>query len=49
MIDCKGIGTYIKADISNPKTTGFLNMADGLRGYVFQKLIQRIFDIEHVD
>eukprot|EP00746_Dinoflagellata_sp_MGD_P040697 gnl/MRDRNA2_/MRDRNA2_19831_c0_seq1.p1 gnl/MRDRNA2_/MRDRNA2_19831_c0~~gnl/MRDRNA2_/MRDRNA2_19831_c0_seq1.p1 ORF type:complete len:456 (-),score=67.82 gnl/MRDRNA2_/MRDRNA2_19831_c0_seq1:511-1827(-) len=46
MIEAKGIGTHIDGSIENPKTTGLLNLADALREVAFQRLLQRLAEIE---
>jgi len=47
MLEVKGIGTHIQADHTrSPKNTGLLNFADALRELCYQKLIQRIIELE---
>ncbi|CAK9020083.1 unnamed protein product [Durusdinium trenchii] len=45
MLDVKGLGTHKRAAISE-KVTGLLGLADALRELCFQRLIQRLFDLE---
>ncbi|CAE7943883.1 Scn10a [Symbiodinium necroappetens] len=46
MLDVKGIGTHVMADISSEKVTGLLGLADALRELAFQRLVQRLLDLE---
>jgi hypothetical protein len=47
MLEVKGIGTHIQADhTKSSKNTGLLNFADALRELCYQKLIQRIIELE---
>jgi len=49
MIDVKGVGTHKLADISHPKVTGLLNLADALREIMIQRLIQRLIELEGLE
>jgi len=46
ILDVKGVGTHKLADTSHPKVTGLLNYADAIRELIFQRLIQRIIELE---
>lgn len=46
MLDVKGVGTHIDALVSSPKTTGLLNLTDALTEVCYQRLVQRIAELE---
>ncbi|CAK0860322.1 unnamed protein product [Prorocentrum cordatum] len=46
MLDVKGVGTHSDALLSSPKTTGLLNLADALTEVCYQRLVQRIAELE---
>ncbi|CAE7457422.1 Klhl18 [Symbiodinium natans] len=46
MLDVKGVGTHVRADISSEKVTGLLGLADALREMAFQRLVQRLLELE---
>ncbi|CAE8609378.1 unnamed protein product, partial [Polarella glacialis] len=46
MLDVKGLGTHERADTSSPKVTGLLGLADALRELCFQRLLQRLVELE---
>eukprot|EP01083_Nonionella_stella_P154885 499605_1 len=47
MLDVKGVGTHVLCNDLDQKKNGFLSAHDAMIEFLFQKLIQRIFDIEH--
>jgi hypothetical protein len=47
--DAKGVGTHEDADFSNAKVTGLLGFADALREVAFQRLVQRLVEIDDGD
>lgn len=47
LMDVKGLGTHEhSAFAENPKNTGLLNLADALREYALQRLMQRLCELE---
>mmetsp|Transcript_83025 Transcript_83025/g.138757 ORF Transcript_83025/g.138757 Transcript_83025/m.138757 type:complete len:440 (+) Transcript_83025:3-1322(+) len=47
MMDVKGVGTHKCSNHgANPRNTGLLNLADGLREFAIQRLVQRLADLE---
>ena len=50
MIEAKGIGTHEEANFgASTKNTGMLSLADALRELCYQKLVQRIIELEELD
>lgn len=49
MIEVKGLGTHVAADISSPRVTGLLGLADALRELCFQRLLQRLVELEGLE
>lgn len=49
MLDVKGLGTHKRADTTSEKVTGLLGLADALREMCFQRLIQRLLELEGLE
>jgi hypothetical protein len=47
MLDVKGLGVYVKSEYrKSSNKTGLLNFADALRELGFQRLVQRLAELE---
>eukprot|EP00811_Abedinium_folium_P034776 NODE_762_length_2781_cov_3.195177.p1 GENE.NODE_762_length_2781_cov_3.195177~~NODE_762_length_2781_cov_3.195177.p1 ORF type:complete len:512 (+),score=172.14 NODE_762_length_2781_cov_3.195177:411-1946(+) len=46
MLDVKGLGTHEHGVVADARVTGLLNFADALRELCYQRLLQRLFELE---